>query len=282
MQNKKKILVVDDEPSVTFTISAVLQRLGPDYEMIRAFDKEKALEAIVSQKPEVVLLDIDLAGINAGLEVLETINKKYKDIKPIVITGHAKDRREQIERIGCFSFFEKPVDLRKLNDKIKMALGFERILKEKEPQALKGTPKAKLLFIEPNIHLYAYLCAIFDSKEMLNGAEYTVKLLDDINGILHVLADYQPDIVLIGDYLMQDDQILSLIDLILKDIKIKPETVVVHGLFERNDIFELHLKKKGVRHCVQNVMNHEQIIQMNRKLADFVGEECAKRGLVKK
>src|SRR3989338_330590 len=145
METKMKILVVDDEPAVTYTISAFLNRIGPDYEMIRAFDKNKALEIIESQQPEVVLLDIDLGGTNSGLAVLETINKKYKGkIKPIIITAHAKDCREQIEEMGCFAFFEKPVNLKHLHDKVKDALGIERIIEEKEAPILTVTPKAKL------------------------------------------------------------------------------------------------------------------------------------------
>lgn len=283
MEKKRKILVVDDEPAVTYTISAYLNRIGPDYEMIRAFDKNKALEIIESQQPEVVLLDIDLGGTNSGLVVLETINKKYKGkIKPIVITGHAKDCREQIEEMGCFAFFEKPVILNQLRDKIKDALGIERIIQEKEPPVSTAAPKAKLLFIEPNIHLYYYLCSIFDIKEMLNGAEFTVKVIDDILGVLTVLMEYQPDIVLIGDYFMQDEEVLELIEMILKDIKIKPEAIIMHGLFERNDVFEIRLKKMGIAHCVQNVMDNEQIREMNKKLLDAVTHECVKHGLVKK
>ncbi len=283
METKRKILVVDDEPAVTYTISAFLNRIGPEYEMIRAFDKKKALEIIESQQPEVVLLDIDLGGTNSGLLILETINKKYKGkIKPIIITGHAKDCREQIEEMGCFAFFEKPVILNHLRDKIKDALGIDRIIQEKETMISTATPKAKLLFIEPNIHLYYYLCAIFDIKEMLNGAEFTVKVIDDILGVLTVLMEYQPDIVLIGDYFMRDEEVLELIELILKDIKIKPEAVIMHGLFERNDSFELRLKKMGIAHCVQNVMDNEQIREMNKKLLYAVTHECVTHGLVKK
>lgn len=282
MEKKKKILVVDDEPSVTFTISAFLKRLGPDYEMVRAFDKDSAIEIIESQRPPVVLLDIDLAGINAGLELLETINKRYKATKPIIVTGHAKDRREQIEEIGCFAFFTKPVNLRDLNNKIKDALGIEKIIEEKAPEILKAIPKAKLLFVESNFHIFAYLCAIFDVKEMLNGAEYEVKVSDDVFGLLDVLSSYKPDIVIIGDYFMKDDDVLSLVDLVLNKIKIKPKAVIVHGLFERYDSFEVRLKQLGVKHCIQNIMDNEQIMKMNRKLTDFVAQECIESGLVKR
>ncbi len=281
MSDKKKILVVDDEPAVTFTISAFLSRMGSDYEMFRAFKKEEALQILELQKPSVVLLDIDLYGVNSGLEILEIINKKYKATKAIVITGRAKDHRDQIEAIGCFYFFEKPVNLKQLNDKIKDALGLEKIIEDKDFGVIKGHPKAKLLFIEPNFRLYAYLCAIFDSKEMLNGAEYTVKVMDNINNLLTDLATYQPDIVLIGDYFMQNDQIINLADLIQNNIKIKPKVVIVHGLFEREDVFEYELKKKGIKHCIQNVMDNDELLRMNRKLSDFIAQECAERGLVR-
>jgi len=283
METKRKILVVDDEPAVTYTLSAFLNRLGQGFEMVRAFNVKKALEIIESQQPEVVLLDIDLGGIDSGLTVLNAINKQYKDkIKVIVITGRAKARRQEIEKMGCFAFIEKPVILNQLRDKVKDALGIERIIEEKEPLASTAPAKAKLLFIEPNIHLYSYLCAIFDVKEILNGAEFTVKVLDNISGILNVLMNYEPDIVLIGDYFMQDEELLELVDLILQDIKIKPEAIIVHGLFERHDSLETRLKMKGVTHCIQNVMDHEQIMEMNKKLLDTVIQECIKHDLVKK
>jgi len=282
VEKKKKILVVDDEPSVTFTLSGVLKRLGPDYEMIRAFTKEEALKAVKDNKPNVVLLDIDLSGVNAGLEILQELNSKYKEIKPIVITGHAKDMREDIEKIGCFYFFEKPVNLRKLNVKIKDALGIEKIVEHKEHIVSKEIPEAKLLFIEPNIYLYAYLCSMFDIKEMISGTDFTVKVLDDINNILNVMSTYRPDIVLIGDYTFEDDQLLSLVDLVLTNIKVKPDVVIIHGLFERHDLLEVKLKRKGVLRCVQNVLDNEQIMTMNKILVDFVSRTCIDKGMIKK
>lgn len=282
MPDKRKILLVDDNPKVTYMVGALLNRMGQNYQLLLATTKDKALEILGRQRPQVVILDIDLYGIASGLEILGIVNDDYKSTKTIVITGRAKDYRTSVEKIGCFHFFEKPFDMKDLNDRIREALGLESIAREKEPAVLEEDPEAKLLFIEPNLRHYAYLCSIFDAQEMLDGAKYSVKILDHPGNLLSVLADYQPDGVLIGDYFLEDREIEVMIDLLLNTIKIKPKFVIVHGLFERDEIFELKLKKLGVVHCIQNVMDNEEILKMNRKLAGAVARECIDRGLTKK
>lgn len=281
MADKRKILVVDDEPAVTIMISAFLNHMSRDYELLRAFDKEKALELLKLHNPEVVLLDIDLYGINSGLQILDVINKEYKHTKPIVITGRAKTHRAEIEKIGCFHFFEKPVDAGELQVKIKEALNIPRVVEDQATHSFNDNPKARLLFIEKDVRLYAYFCAIFDAKELLNGASFEVKVIDNVADVLNTLSTYQPDVVLIGDFHLEDSQVLSLVDLIKNSIKIKPKAVIVHGLFERGDLFEIELKKHGAEHCIQNVMDNESILKMNRKLSDFVSNTCVKAGLIK-
>lgn len=277
---KKKILVVDDEPAITLLIDSFLNRIGPDYEMLKAFDKENAMEIIDSKKPDLVILDIDLYGVNSGIEILKIINEKYKSTKVIVITGRAKHHRVQIEKIGCFRFFEKPVDARELDNTVKDALGIKRIIQEKEPQILTKTPRAKLLFIEPDVRHYAYLCSLFDVKEMLDGANYQVKVLYRLETLLNELALFQPDVVIIGDYFLEERQLEAITSLIQSDIKIKPKIVLIHGLFERDELFKARLKKMGIGYCAQSVMDNEEILKMNKKLVDFVGQECVEGGLV--
>ena len=281
MPDKRKILLVDDNPKVTYMVGALLSRVGQNYQLLLATTKDKALEILSQERPEVILLDIDLYGVQSGLEILGIVNRDYKSTKTIVITGRAKDYRKDVEKIGCFHFFEKPFDMKDLNDRIREALGLESMAQEKELTVLKEDPEAKLLFIVPDIRYYAYLCSIFDTQEMLNGAKYTVKILDRPNNLLSVLADYQPDGVLIGDYFLEDRQIEVMIDLLKNTIKIKPKFIIIHGLFERDEIFEFKLKKMGIVHCVQNVMDNEEILKMNRKLAGAVARECIDRGLTK-
>lgn len=279
MPDKKKILIVDDEPAITIMISAFLNHLGRDYEMLRAFDKEKALELLKTHRPEVVLLDIDLYGVNSGLQILDIINKDFKQTKAIVITGRAVDHRDQIHRIGCFYFFEKPVQGKELTDKIQEALG-AKPASDFPGEILTKTPQAKLMCIEPHPSLFAYLASILESKELSEG-EYTVKIVPDISSVLSTMSSCNPDIVLISDCSMGDQHILELVDIVNGVNHIKPKAVIVHGLFERDEYFEKALKQKGAYHCIQNVMDNEQILKMNKKLADFVAQICNKNGLMK-
>lgn len=280
MADKRKILVVDDEPAITVMISVFLNHLGRDYEMLRAFDKEKALELLKLHNPEVVLLDIDLHGINSGLQILNAINQDYKRTKTIIITGRAKDYKDQIHKIGCFYFFEKPVGGKELTDKIQEALGVRTVASDLPQEILTKTPYAKLLCVEPHPSLFAYLCSILDSAELSEG-QYTVKVTADVASILKVMSEYNPDIVLISDCSMEDDHILEVIDIVNGVGNLKPKAVVVHGLFERDNDFEKALKEKGAYHCIQNVMDNEQILKMNKKLANCIAQICNKNGLVR-
>lgn len=277
----KKILLVDDEPQVTYMVGSLLSNMGSDYKLFLATTKDAALKILSQERPQVIILDIDLYGIHSGLEILDVVNREYKSTKAIVITGRAKDHRSEIEKIGCFHFFEKPFDVKALNGRIKDALGLEKVIEEKILTILNSNPKAKLLFVEPNLRHYAYLCSIFNAKEMLNGAEYSVKILDRIGDLFEVLATYQPDIVIIGDYFLEDGQLEAMIKLLQSEIKIKPKSIMIHSLFERDELFELKLKKLGVVHCIQNVMDNEEILKMNRKLADAVAQNCIDLGLVR-
>lgn len=280
---KKKILVVDDEKSTTLSIASHLKNYDADYDLFRAFTKDEAIHNIKAQNPDLVLLDIELNGVNAGISILDYLNHEHKNIKTIIVSGKAKYLKNQLDEMGCFYFFTKPVDLAELNNKIKDALGVERVIDDKEYVPFDATPRAKLLLVEPDLRAFAYLASIFDpsAKDLQNGADYQIKVIIDVRELLEVCMKFQPDLVLIGDYFMDEQRLLNLIKLLTEDIKMKPKGIIVHGLFERDSMFEFELKRLGVKRCIQNVMNQDELLEMNRKLANSVAEECIKRGLVR-
>ena len=175
--------------------------------------------------------------------------------------------------------------MNELEDAIKEVFGMKRIVEQKVAAPSGKTPKAYLLFIEPSIQMYSFTSALFDNPIFCTGL-YEKKVLyvgiDNLSGIiLTELATLKPDIVLINDYAMSEGDLLNMIDLI-RSVKLQPDDIIIHGLFERSPMFETHLKMKKVKRCIQNVMAHDQLIQMNEKLIHCVDNVCIEHGLLEK
>jgi len=104
----KEILIVDDEPSVVVPIQFLMEQQG--YRVMIAERGEDALDLIYQYKPDLVLLDIMLPGID-GYEVCEIVrlNPEYRKIKIIFLT--AKGREEEIAKglaLGADAYITKP------------------------------------------------------------------------------------------------------------------------------------------------------------------------------
>jgi DNA-binding response OmpR family regulator len=82
----EKILVVDDEPSVRGLLGDLLAEEG--YQVILAANGEQAIELAELENPEVILLDINMPGMN-GLEVCKRLKSKEvtRYIPIIIVTG---------------------------------------------------------------------------------------------------------------------------------------------------------------------------------------------------
>lgn len=288
-ENKEKgvILVVDDEKDVTTSLQGFFTALG--YDMLTAFDGNEALKIIDSVTVDLILLDVRMPGVD-GIQILKHVRKDKPKAKVIIMTAYDKEVKQEVEKIGIDGFFAKPIDLSQLIERIRFVIDKVKQdtrvypTKEKVETKTKQTPKAKLLFIEPSIEMYAFTSALFNNPSFCTG-EYEKKVIycgiDNLSGIiLGELSDYQPNIVLINDYAMSEGDILNMIDL-MRNIKIQPDEIVIHSLFERGPMFETQLRSKNVKRCIQNVMNHEQLIEMNQKLINFVNNECIEHGLVK-
>ena len=104
----KEILIVDDEPGVVVPIQFLMEQQG--YRVMTAERGEDALDLIYQYKPDLVLLDIMLPGID-GYEVCEIIrlNPDFRDVKIIFLT--AKGRESEIAKglaLGADAYISKP------------------------------------------------------------------------------------------------------------------------------------------------------------------------------
>lgn len=106
----KKILIVEDNEKNMYLISFILKKNG--YEVIEAWTGEESLEIAIKEKPDGILMDIQLPGID-GLETTKRIRKSEAacDIPIIALTSYAMtgDREKALEA-GCTGYIEKPID----------------------------------------------------------------------------------------------------------------------------------------------------------------------------
>lgn len=91
-----------------------------DYDTRCAYDSDEAMKSITEDKPDCILLDIQLPGSRDGVEVLEEIKNIDKNIKVIVITAFVdKKIEEECTRLGAEGYVIKPLDFQKLQDIVK-------------------------------------------------------------------------------------------------------------------------------------------------------------------
>jgi len=126
MDEKKKILIIDDEKDFLELISIRLEDEG--YEIYTESDGEQVLDQINKVKPDLVILDVVLVGSD-GLTLLRKLKREsvnhisLKDIPVIVVTGKAVMMKEIFEVEGCDGFFNKPIDLKVLGKRIRELIG---------------------------------------------------------------------------------------------------------------------------------------------------------------
>ncbi|MFH1007988.1 MAG: response regulator [Candidatus Latescibacterota bacterium] len=103
-----KVLVVDDELEICNLLSKFLTEKGD--QVVTAADGEEALAKVERERPQMVLLDIDMPGMN-GMEVLRRI-KEMDDGIGVIMTSMARgmDTVEQALRMGVNDYLTKPID----------------------------------------------------------------------------------------------------------------------------------------------------------------------------
>ena len=126
--SKKRILVVDDEKLISWSLAAMLKKDG--YEVDTAASGKEALRKFDSYNPELVMLDICLPDFN-GLELLKRFKAANKDVYIIMITAYANaDSAVQALKDGAEDYFGKPFNLDSIKHGINRAFENRRLKKE--------------------------------------------------------------------------------------------------------------------------------------------------------
>jgi two-component system, cell cycle response regulator DivK len=115
----KRILVVEDQQDNRQILRDLLT--SADFEVIEAEDGEAGLAAAAAHKPDLILMDVQLPGID-GYETTRRLKADavLRDIPVIAVTAHALSGAEQEARAaGCDAYMPKPISPRQLLAKVR-------------------------------------------------------------------------------------------------------------------------------------------------------------------
>jgi len=121
-KNKKaKILIVEDEKNLRFLLTEILQEIEiMPVEILTAENGKTGLESIISEKPDIVFLDIMMPEID-GFEVARTVKKELmlKDVYIILFTAKGNEILDKEKFIDCGAdeYMIKPLDPEIIFDK---------------------------------------------------------------------------------------------------------------------------------------------------------------------
>jgi class 3 adenylate cyclase len=125
VENTARILVVDDLPANVRLLEAILEPAG--YSVLSASSGPEALELVVTELPDLVLLDVQMAGMN-GYEVCRRIreNETTALLPVVMVTSHDSEARIDGIRAGADDFVTKPLDQQELLLRVRSLVRIKR------------------------------------------------------------------------------------------------------------------------------------------------------------
>ncbi|MBL0217980.1 MAG: response regulator [Myxococcales bacterium] len=119
----ERILIVDDNATNLKLVAYLMTANG--YEVTTALDADAAIESIGRQRPDLILMDLQLPGTD-GLALTRKLkaDPETRDIIIVAVTAYAMTGdRERAEAAGCDDYVTKPIDTRALPETIAKHLG---------------------------------------------------------------------------------------------------------------------------------------------------------------
>lgn len=119
---RRRILVVEDEDNVALALEYVIRREGYDFQ--RVSDGATAVETLLDQRPDIVLLDVMLPNVS-GYEICDILRQtpELRDTRVIIMTARGSTvQRSRALSAGADDFLPKPFSLADLRSKLKAQL----------------------------------------------------------------------------------------------------------------------------------------------------------------
>ncbi|MBF0515755.1 MAG: response regulator [Nitrospirae bacterium] len=112
-----KLLIIDDEEDYA---SALVERLNlRKFDAAAVYSSKDAPAAIESHRPDVILLDLFMPGMDAK-DMIMTLKDAVPDVEIIIVSGHADPAQDVIK--SAFDYIIKPIEIKDLIEKVNKAL----------------------------------------------------------------------------------------------------------------------------------------------------------------
>ena len=158
-----KILVIDDEPTIVNLVQAYLKPEG--YEVFTAADGSSGLKAARAFKPDLVILDVMLPGMD-GLELLSRLRRESQ-VYVILLTARAEETDKIVGlSIGADDYVVKPFSPRELTARVKAAL------RRMQAPPAGGAAEGTLAFRRVRMDLDARRVTVDDQPVELTASEF--------------------------------------------------------------------------------------------------------------
>jgi nitrogen regulation protein NR(I) len=123
-----KLLLIDDEADVQYSFQRIFD--SPEIELTTASSGEEALRLLPKVKPDLVLMDVRMGGMN-GLETLRRIRQIDSKLLVILMTAYGTTQTAiEAMKLGAYDYLLKPFDVPKLKDLVNNALKAARDMKQ--------------------------------------------------------------------------------------------------------------------------------------------------------
>ena len=118
-----KVLLVDDEVDFVTTLSSRLALRGIGADVVH--DGQQALDYVEKQEPDVMVLDLNMPGLQ-GMDVLRRLSNTNPNIQVLILTGHGMNQEEEeARRLKAFDYLRKPMDINTLADRIRSGYAYK-------------------------------------------------------------------------------------------------------------------------------------------------------------
>lgn len=185
------ILVIEDNEMNMKLVRTLLQ-MG-EYHVLEAMNAERGIELARELKPGLILMDIQLPGMD-GLSATRLIKEDsaLKDIPIVALTSYAMDGdREKAIQSGCEDYITKPIDTKSFFDKISRFVKPAENGEKEEEQPREVTHKKRILIVDDDPLNVKLLAA------NLSPAKFEIRIAYDGDEALKKVEEEHPDLILL-------------------------------------------------------------------------------------